>query len=238
MRESAFLVTCEHGGKRIPTRYRDCFAGQEASLRSHRGYDPGALAMARDLARGLGAPLMTSTISRLLVDLNRSPGHPRLHAEAIWRLPAAIRQRIVEDHYLPFRAGAEAAIAGALAKGKRVIHLSSHSFTPILDGIVRGADVGLLYDPRRAGETALCQEWLGRIKARAAELRVRRNYPYRGRSDGFTAHLRRRFAAEDYIGVELEINQAIALAGGQAWRRLRALLVSCLRETLDSAGCA
>ncbi len=231
--KTCFLVTCEHGGNRIPAPYRDCFAGQDALLQSHRGFDPGALALARDLARRFGAPLFYSTISRLLVDLNRSPGHPRLHAECIRRLPEAIRQRILDRHYLPYRARAEAAIGAAIADGQRVIHLSSHSFTPVLDGVVRAAEVGLLYDPARAGEAALCQAWRACLKDRAPDLRVRRNYPYTGKSDGLTACLRRRFAAHAYLGIELEINQAIVLAGGRRWRQVRALVVASLAEALE-----
>jgi predicted N-formylglutamate amidohydrolase len=227
-----FLVTCEHGGNRIPARYRDCFVGHEAMLQSHRGFDPGALTMARGLARALGATLFFSTISRLLVDLNRSSAHPRLHAECIRRLPDASRHQILAAYYLPLRARAEAAITHALTNGKRVIHLSSHSFTPELDGVVRTADVGLLYDPVRAGEAALCREWLARLKAQEPSLQVRRNYPYTGKSDGFTAYLRRRFAADEYIGVELEINQRLALVAGAARKRLQALVMSSLIEAL------
>lgn len=228
-----FLVTCEHGGNRIPARYLNCFGGQEALLQSHHGYDPGALAMARDMARQLGVPLIFSTISRLLVDLNRSPGHPRLHTECIRRLPVDSRRRILEQYYLPFRARAEAAIVHAVADGKRVIHISCHSFTPVLDGIERQAEIGLLYDPARAGEVALCQEWLACLKAREPGLRVRRNYPYRGKSDGFTAYLRRCFLAVDYIGIELEINQRTFLAGGQEWRRWQTLVIGSLLQALD-----
>lgn len=229
----AFLVTCEHGGNRIPRPYREAFAGQEALLESHRGYDPGALTLARELARQLEAPLLYSTLSRLLVDLNRSPGHPRLHAEPIRQLPAERRRQIVDRHYLPFRNRAEGAIARMVEAGRSVIHLSSHSFTPVLDGVVRTADVGLLYDPARPGEAALCRHWLACLKAREPGLRVRRNYPYTGKSDGFTAYLRRRFPVDDYLGIELEINQAIVLAGGLPWRRLRTLLVGCLLQSLE-----
>lgn len=229
----AFLVTCEHGGNRIPTAYRDCFAGQQDLLESHRGYDPGALAMARELARRLDARLIVSTISRLLVDLNRSPGHPRLHAQAVRTLPPETRYRILERYYLPFRSRAEASIAAAVAEGTGVIHISSHSFTPLLDGVVRNADVGLLYDPARPGETALCRAWRDCLEAQAPALRVRRNYPYRGTSDGFTAYLRRRFAAADYLGIELEINQRFPLTGGRAWRRLRTQVIESLAQALD-----
>ena len=231
-----FLVTCEHGGNRIPARYRDSFVGHEALLQGHRGFDFGALAMARELAQALGAKLIFSTISRLLVDLNRSPTHPRLHAEWVRRLPDSCRRQILIDYYLPFRASAEAAIMHALASGKRVIHLSSHSFTPELDGVVRAADVGLLYDPARAGEAALCREWRTRLKAREPSLRVRRNYPYTGRSDGFAAYLRRHFAADKYIGVELEINQRLLLMGGKSRQQLQALIICSLVAALTQGG--
>lgn len=227
-----FVITCEHGGNRIPAAYLNCFAGQENLLQSHRGFDPGALAMARELAQRLNAPLHTSTVSRLLVDLNRSPRHPRLHGEAIRRLPEATRREIVERFYLPYRERVEAEIADVIAGGGRMIHISSHSFTPVLDGEARTADIGLLYDPARPGEVALCEAWLATLKTRAPTLRLRRNYPYRGTSDGFTAWLRRRFAADQYIGIELEINQAIVSAGGPAWRRLRDALSASLVDAL------
>lgn len=230
-----FLVTCEHGGNRIPPRYRACFAGEEALLHSHRGYDPGALAMAQELACALDAPLISARTSRLLVDLNRSPGHPRLHAEAIRRLPEAARREILARYYLPFRDRAEAFVAAAVAEGRRVVHVSSHSFTPVLDGEVRTAEVGLLYDPARAGEAALCAAWRACLQRRAPALRVRRNYPYAGRSDGFTAYLRRRFAAECYLGIELELNQRLVVPGRQAWRCLRADLVASLLQALGAA---
>jgi predicted N-formylglutamate amidohydrolase len=228
-----FLVTCEHAGNRIAARYLGYFVGHEALLQSHRGFDPGALAMARDMARQLNAPLIYSTVSRLLVDLNRSPRHPRLHAECIRRLPNESRRQVLEQYYLPFRAKAEVAIVDAVAQGKRVIHLSCHSFAPVLNGGIRTADVGLLYDPARASEVALCKEWLVCLKAGDPSLRVRRNYPYSGKSDGFTAYLRRLFPADSYLGIELEINQSIVLEGEDAWRRRRALVTGSLVQALD-----
>lgn len=227
-----FLVTCEHGGNRIPAPWRACFVGTGNLLKSHRGHDPGALIMARALARRLDAPMFYSTVSRLLVDLNRSPGHPRLHGECIRALPVAQRQRIIERHYLPYRRRVADAVVAAQAAGRSVIHVSSHSFTPVLDGEIRNADIGLLYDPARPAEAALCRAWQAALEARAPDLRVRRNYPYTGKSDGLTAWLRRRYAGDAYLGIELEINQAIVLAGGAPWRRLRADLLASLGEAL------
>jgi predicted N-formylglutamate amidohydrolase len=228
----SILITCEHGGNRIPARYRPLFAGFEALLQSHRGFDPGARILARELSRALAAPLFVSTTSRLLIDLNRSIGHPALYSEATRNEPAAVRRAILKRYYLRYRNRVEAHIAAAVADGGRVVHLSSHSFTPELDGILRTADIGLLYDPARPGETELCCRWQARLKAAAPGWTVRRNYPYRGRSDGFTAYLRRRFAADAYLGIELEINHRHVLAGGPHWRRLRRDVIASLRHAM------
>ena len=230
-----YLITCEHGGNRIPTRYRFLFAGVEAQLQTHRGYDPGALAVARELAKALAAPLFVSTTSRLLVDLNRSIGHPRLYAEATRGAPLALRREILEKYYLPYRNRVEVHIGEAIARGRRVIHLSSHSFTPVLDGAIRNADIGLLYDPARRGEMELCRCWQSQIRTLAPQLKVRRNYPYTGTSDGFTAYLRRRFPADAYIGIELEINQKHVFSGGRQWHALRNHVIEALRQAMTDA---
>jgi predicted N-formylglutamate amidohydrolase len=230
-----YLVSCEHGGKRVPARYRHFFRGREELLQSHRAYDVGALALARDLAEALQAPLFVSTTSRLLIDLNRSVGHPRLNFAAIRQAPAMVRSEILERYYLPYRNRVEADIASAVGHGSRVIHVSSHSFTPELDGEVRNADIGLLYDPARGGEVELCSRWRAAFKTLAPQLKVRRNYPYAGRSDGFTAYLRRRFPANAYVGIELEINQRHVLKAGRHWQSLRGWAVQALGRAL--AGC-
>lgn len=230
MHTDAFLFTCEHGGNRIPAPHRALFRGQAALLASHRGYDPGALAMARALASAFGAPLVSSTVSRLLVDLNRSIGHPRLFSAVTRAAPAGVRVAILARHYRPHRDKVERLAARFVARGRRVIHIASHSFTPELDGRLRSADVGLLYDPRRHGEAGLCGRWKAALRALAPGLRVRRNYPYAGRSDGLTSWLRRRFPPGAYVGIELEVNHAIVLAPGRGWIALRGMLIDSLRS--------
>jgi predicted N-formylglutamate amidohydrolase len=236
MATDAFLVTCEHGGNRIPQPCLPLFRKRESQLQTHRGYDPGALAMAQQLARALRAPLVTSTVSRLVIDLNRSLGHPQLFSAATRSADAGLREAIVARYYLPYRERVERQVGDAVARGRRVIHLSSHSFTPRLGGVVRRADVGLLYDPARPGERDLCRRWKSALTSLAPELRVRRNYPYAGKADGLTSHLRRRFPPHAYIGIELEVNQRIVRAAGRRWPWLRVMLIAALREaTADRA---
>src|ERR1700746_1311372 len=154
-----FIITCEHGGNRIPAPYRRLFRGQRALLDSHPGYDPGSRAMAKALASPWRAPLVASTTSRLLIDLNRSIGHPQLFSAATRGAPAQLRAKIVAQHYRPYRVQVERLVSQSVSRGRRVIHISSHSFTPELDGKVRLADVGLLYHPGRQGEAELCARW-------------------------------------------------------------------------------
>ncbi|HJV24679.1 MAG TPA: N-formylglutamate amidohydrolase [Aromatoleum sp.] len=228
-----FLITCEHGGKRLPQAYAPLFAGREALLSSHRGYDAGALTLARELSDALHAPLVSATISRLLVDLNRSPGHRGRFSEITRPLGRRERAEIDAAYYLPYRRRVERIIAQAVERGSRVVHISSHSFTPVMDGRVRTADVGFLYDPHRPPEADLSRHWMAALAQRDAGLRLRRNYPYTGRADGFCAWLRRRYAPEVYVGLELEVNQRHVTAGGPAWRQLRGDIVAALLHAVD-----
>jgi len=224
-----FVVTCEHGGNNIPDDYRSFFVAHRAILETHRGYDPGALLLAQELSSALDAPLEASTTSRLLVDLNRSIGHRHLFFEATASAPGKVRTEIVETHYRPYRDRVEHLLAQALEKGLRVVHISSHSFTPVLDGQVRNADVGLLYDPSRLPERQLCKRWKASLKTLAPDLRVRSNYPYLGKGDGFTSYLRKRFGPHSYVGIELEINQETVFGPEADWRTLRDRIIESLR---------
>ena len=226
------LITCEHGGNKIPAQYWPLFSKMKAALRTHRGYDPGALALARDFAKAFDAELVYSTTSRLLVELNRSPGHPRLFSEATRGLTHDERERVMQRYYWPYRQWVEAQVAAAREQGENVVHVSSHSFTPVLDGEVRRADIGLLYDPRRAAERDFCLAWQRALREADRALVVRRNYPYRGSDDGLTTHLRRLHPDAHYAGIEIEVNQKHTQGDERHWRGLRKLLVETLRATV------
>jgi predicted N-formylglutamate amidohydrolase len=214
------VLSCEHAGNRVPRAYAELFRRAEAkrALESHRGFDPGALAVAEALARHFSLPLHAQRVTRLLVEVNRSTGHPGLYSAFSRVLSPEARELLLSRHYTPHRDRVEQALRKALAQRARVLHVAVHSFTPVLDGELRRADVGLLYDPARPLERrfGLCLQRA--LKARVPELRVRLNYPYRGASDGLTTWLRKRLGPR-YLGFELELNQALLL-GPSAPRRL------------------
>jgi len=127
-------------------------------------------------------------------------------------------------------------MAEAVATGDHVVHIASHSFTPELNGHVRTADIGMLYDPGRPGEVAFATAWLDALRSADPTLRLRRNYPYIGKSDGVTQIMRRRYPPERYVGIELEVNQRYVEAGGPEWPKLRRTLVDTLATALQLRG--
>lgn len=222
---SAFVVTCEHAGNRVPGELTRVMAPARAMLRTHRGWDPGALEAAVDFARALGCWLYASDVSRLVIDLNRSLGAPDLLGPPLRGLPGPARERILARHYRPYRREVERRIATLAARGP-VTHLSVHTFTPVRNGVRRDVDVGLLFDPGRPRERALCEAWKSVLELSAPDLRVRPNQPYAGTDDGFTTHLRTRFPDDRYAGIELELNQRFPRAGGPRWERVRATVAA------------
>lgn len=222
------IVTCEHGGNHVPARFRDVFRDHGEILASHRGIDHGALETAKLIAKKLDAPLYATTVTRLVVDTNRSIGHRHLFSELLRDVDEKHKEEALRRHYHPHREGIEVAIGNFRRTRHTVVHVASHSFTPVLGGETRNADVAWLYDPSRRRERAFVDAWRESLREIRPDLRLRRNYPYRGVADGLTTHLRKQFPAATYLGIELEVNQAAVS------RELRRALVASLERALSS----
>ncbi|NDY58687.1 N-formylglutamate amidohydrolase [Desulfovibrio sulfodismutans] len=232
---AAVVVTCEHGGNRVPPEVACLFTTTGDHLAGHGGYDAGALEMARAFAAAFAAPLFFTTVTRLVVDQNRSLSHPKHFSKYTKGLPEAERQALLDAHYHPMRRETREAVSSAIARGRTVVHLASHSFVPVLHGVSRTMDIGLLYDPSREGERALCAAWKDRLKARRPWLRVRRNAPYKGVSDGHVTALRRLFPA-GYLGIELEVNQRFVAEDRPAFDDLLLVVPDTFAEALADIG--
>lgn len=211
-------MSCEHGGNRVPGFTRRF---SRKFLHSHRGYDPGALDLARDFANASGAPLFYSTVSRLVVELNRPLDNPQMF---YLRLSDRQRDDLLERYYLPYWHAIEAAIRKA-----RVLHLSVHSFTPRFRGVTRKTDIGLLFDPGRPAEAALCRAWR---KALGTQFVVRENDPYAGVHPSVVQSMREKFSPRRYVGIQIELNQKYPRRGGRRWRELRGALVQSFLDTI------
>lgn len=215
----------------MPPAYEALFNGQEDILQTHRGYDIGALDLYQSL-RPVADVGFYSETTRLLVELNRSIGHPKLFSEFSSMLPEKDRQRLLRQHYLPYREEVEQMVQDFVSAGRQVLHLSVHTFTPVLDGEERQADIGLLYDPKRKQERAFSREWKAALLRQDKKLLVRFNYPYLGIADGLTSYMRRKFTADQYVGIELEVNQKYQEHHPERWHQLKQLLSDTLKVLL------
>lgn len=202
------VLSCEHGGNLLPLQYESLFRKEKSILQTHRAYDPGT----EDLYDFLVSHAhfgKKNTLSRLLIEVNRSLHHPRLFSEFSTSLSNSEKSNLIETIYRPYRFALESQIRNFISKDVGpVVHISLHSFTPELHGEIRNNDIGLLFDPGKRLEKNIASCWKQELLRLDPTLKIRYNYPYLGKADGFTSYLRKIFP-ENYVGIELEINQRL-----------------------------
>ncbi|MCC5915523.1 MAG: N-formylglutamate amidohydrolase [Balneolaceae bacterium] len=206
----AILLTCEHAGNQIPEAYNKLFIGKEEVLASHRGWDPGAFSIAKKLSSEWGSPLLSYSWSRLLIEPNRSEGHPELFSEFTSGLGESEKTTLLDHYYRPYRKRIENLIQKQVSEHGFVIHCGIHTFTPLFNGAERDVDIGILFDPDRPAELEICTRWKRAVESQFSGLRISFNEPYAGSSDGLTTTLRQKLSNSSYAGIELEFSQAVS----------------------------
>lgn len=215
-----FIISCEHAGNQVPEQYQSLFEGADKILNSHRGWDPGALELAETVSQKTNSDLFVYPHTRLLIEPNRSIGHPKLFSEFSKKLSKSEKESLLKTYYHPYRNSVADAIRKNSSQKQPTIHISVHTFTPVLDDRDRNFEIGLLYDPKRIQEKNVCQLWRSILKQAFPDYRIRMNQPYKGASDGFTTHLRKGFYETFYSGIELEINQKLWLDIDVKWDQI------------------
>lgn len=205
MTSTKLVLTCEHGGNNIPAAYASYFKDAEDDLQSYSGYDAGALDLFRYL-EVMSDYSNFSITSRLLVELNRSLHHPKVFSEYTRFLSKSVHEEILKEHYTPYRTEVTNAIEKLINKGNKILHVSVHTFEPMLNDEHRKAHIGLLYDPVKPDEKDFCFRWKEKLNTIVPYLKIRFNYPNLGNADSFISHLRKKFP-EKYMGIVLEVNQ-------------------------------
>ena len=199
------VVTCEHAFPDIPKKYQYLFISEPEILSTHEAFDLGAYDIYKTL-QPLSDFSIHQEVGRLLVETNRSQWNRKLFSRFSTVLPDEDKKEILEDYYYSYREKVQESIMNYILNGDKVLHLSVHSFTPELFGRRRNADIGVLYDPANIWEKELALKLKAIMQKKAPDIKVRFNYPYLGKADGFTTSLRKSFP-ENYAGIELEINQ-------------------------------
>lgn len=225
---SDLLLIGDHAGNVVPAALGSL--GLDADdLGRHIGWDIGIAGLGEALAAMLDAVFIRQTYSRLVIDCNRDPAR----ADAMpavsdgTRIPAnegltdANRAARVAAIHAPYQGAIAAELARRDADGRRTQLVSLHSFTPVMAGVARPWQVGVLHD---RGDLSLTHRTLARLRADPA-LTVGDNEPYR--MDGID-HTVPRHAYPDRPYVELEVRQDLLAdaTGVTAWAQRLATVLS------------
>ena len=220
--KSVLILTCEHASNKLPAAFKKAVPAKV--LETHRAYDIGACAVFSKLVKFAKPEFhCEGKFSRLFVDLNRTITNKSAFSDYYKQLEksdpatAAKMKAQASAYWTEYRENIEKFVSKnirSLRQAQRpevaIVHLGIHSFTPVLNGKTRNADIGILYDPSRPAECALAQVIKAEINRLHPEMKVRFNYPYKGTSDGLTTTLRKKFGPR-YAGLEIEINQKFFL---------------------------
>ena len=216
------ILTCEHASNKLPAAFKKAVPADVQE--THRAYDIGACSVFRKLVKFAKPEFFCEgKFSRLFVDLNRTITNKSAFCEYYEALEASDKAAAEKTkaqataYWQEYRTTIEKFVESAIKPNTRaakskpiVVHLGIHSFTPVLNGKVRNADIGILYDPSRPLERAYANVIKAEIKRLYPTMKVRFNYPYKGTSDGLTTTLRKKFGPR-YVGIEIEINQKFFL---------------------------
>ena len=125
------VITCEHGGNTIPLEYKP-YLIDTSVLETHKGYDLGALDVFNYL-KPIADYSNFSTTSRLLIELNRSTNNKNLFSAYTKTLTTKQKQSLINTYYNDYRQAVTKYIASIINNNLSVVHLSIHSFTPVLN---------------------------------------------------------------------------------------------------------
>ncbi|MEI8395187.1 MAG: N-formylglutamate amidohydrolase [Rhodospirillaceae bacterium] len=179
------LFVCDHASRIFPTSLGRLDLSPEI-LDLHVAYDIGAAAVTRQLSETFDAPALLAGYSRLVIDLNRGLDQPTLIPEysdgiAIpgnHGLSEAGRAARIKALYHPWHRTVAARLHRMeTSGGPAPVLIGLHSFTPVMAGLKRPWQVGVLWD----GDGTLPRPLMAALAA-GGEIHVGDNMPYSARN--------------------------------------------------------
>lgn len=188
-----FVFVCDHASNFLPPPYDTSLGLTEADKSAHIAWDPGALGVAQGLSKSLDAPLVYTTVSRLIIDCNREVDREDLipclsevtEIAGNRGLGADERSFRIGLAHRPFHETIDRIVNQRLERGVQTAVVSIHSFTPVYKGRSRPWEIGLISETDRR----LADPVLADLKGRG-DLTVGDNEPY-APSDGVYYTIRR-----------------------------------------------
>ena len=146
------LIVCDHASNAVPRSLAGLGLSRD-DLARHIAWDIGARELSLAMAKRLKARCVLANYSRLVIDLNRAPGHPGSVLEVsdhtsvpgnAGLTPAmlALRQ---EALFNPYHDEIRRQTARIEAMGKKPFIIAIHSFTPEMNGVKRPWHIGVLW---------------------------------------------------------------------------------------------
>ena len=236
---SPFVILCDHASNRIPERYGDLGLSAVERL-SHIAWDPGALAVSRKMSELLDAPLVESTVSRLIIDCNRALDAPDLIWTLSERTRIAANEGLSEDerqqrialYHRPYHGAIDMLLEARRHAGRETIVVCMHSFTPVFLDVPRPWPIGLIHgrDQRftRALRDAMASVDPG--------LNIGWNEPYAA-LNGVTLTLERHGDGRglDATMIEIRNDEILSTEGVAHWADLLARSLLAAREAQQQA---
>ena len=229
------LLVCDHASNRIPAALGNLGLDQ-AALGLHVSFDIGAGDVTRELAVRLNAPAVLANYSRLVVDLNRPPGHPTSIVETSddiavpgnRNLSDATRQERIDRLFWPYHHAVGDTLARIWRRGGPPIFFCIHSFTPRMGGEDRRWHAGILWnrDPR------LARALIDGLSA-SGDIIVGDNLPYSGRQLAHTLDVHAGAAGLAHAAVEIRQDLVMHAAGTRAWAERLAVVLRPLIGRAD-----
>lgn len=241
---SPFVLVCDHASNRIPDQYDNLGLTLHQRL-MHIAWDPDALAVALRLTELLDAPLVQSTVSRLVIDCNRDHDavdlipviSERVDITANVGIPQAERSFRIANYHTPFHAAIEELLDRRKAAGMTTILVTVHSFTPIYKDVARPWPIGLIHGAEQRFTHALCAA----LKADQPDLNVGWNEPYSARN-GVTYTLEHHGDGRglDCTMIEIRNDEILEAAGIALWadRLARCLTAAAQAPAMNAGGVA
>lgn len=234
--QSPFVLVCDHASNRIPVPYGDLGLKPHQRL-MHIAWDLGALAVSLQLAELLDAPLVQSTVSRLIIDCNRAPGaidlipvvSERSDILANVGISEAERAHRVEAYHTPFHRAVDAALEQRAAEGRDAILVAIHSFTPTYKDVPRPWPVGLI----PGSDEGLCRALFAALAEADPTLNIGWNEPYSARKEvTYTVEQHGDRRGLPTAMIEIRHDEILEPSGVSRWASLLARTLERARETL------
>ncbi|MGB5724515.1 MAG: N-formylglutamate amidohydrolase [Parasphingorhabdus sp.] len=200
--EGGVLIVVDHASNHVPEDIDLGISPQFAD--DHIAFDPGTAPIARLMSGNAGYLAILSTVSRLVVDLNRYPDEPSViqqRSDGVEipgnHLSAEDRKARIERYFTPYHDRVRVLVSDL----KPSLVLSLHSFSPTLRSdlqLQRPWDVGIMYNEYETASRFAIQ-----YLEEDGVLKVGDQAPYSGKMLNATMNRNCEALGQPYFGVEI-----------------------------------